>query len=112
MGGDIFRIQILEPAEASLAVHLGLRVAIPVDRHYARDAEIGGDLLVVRSEGRGDVHDAGTVLGGHIVSGDDAESITLDRREPADQLTVSDTDEVGTLELPFQNPVWDHLVAL
>ena len=55
------------------------------------------------------MHDAGTVLGGDIVSGDHAES-ALVRTEPGDELLVADLEKVRALVLSRQHIVRDELV--
>ena len=92
MRPDIFRIKVFDRVEASVVVHLGLAPAVLVNDNHPRHAEVGGHLLVVGSESRSDVDDSGTVLRGHIVTGDHLERLSLiGRLEPRDQLLGTTT---------------------
>ena len=66
---------VLTHEVASLEVHHGSGVACLVYYEEAGNACITCHLGVIGTKGRRDVHNAGTVLGGHIVAGDDAESL-------------------------------------
>ena len=44
--------------------------AVRADGHDRRDAVLVGELLVLLTEGRRDVHDAGAVVGGDVVGGE------------------------------------------
>ena len=92
----VVRVEVLEAAEAALAVHLGLRVTVLVNDQQPHDAGGRGHALVVGAEGRRDVHDAGTVLGRHVVARDDAERVAV-RLEPRDQLAVADAHQLPAL---------------
>ena len=109
---DIFRIKVFDRVEASVVVHLGLPFAVLVKNHHSRHTVVGGDFLVIRTEGRSDVNDSGTVLGRDIVSGDHPERLPfLDRLEPRNQLLVADSDKVNALERTAKHLVRNELVA-
>ena len=109
---DIFRIKVFDRVEASVVVHLGLTLAVLVQNHHSRHAVVCGDLLVIRTEGRSDVNDSGTVLGRDIVSGDHPERLSLlDRLEPRNQLLVADSDKVNALERTVKHLVRHEFVA-
>ena len=109
---DIFRIKVFDRVEASVVVNLGLTLAVLVQNHHSRHAVVCGDLLVIRTEGRSDVNDSGTVLGRDIVSGDHPERLSLlDRLEPRNQLLVADSDKVNALERTVKHLVRHEFVA-
>ena len=85
---SVVGIHFPECEETALLVHLGREVAVSVLHPDARHSRSLGHAGVVRTECRGDVHDSGTVLGGHIVSEDDLESAVCLRLEPRDELVV------------------------
>ena len=84
----VFGIHFPESEETALLVYLGREVAVSVLHPDARHSRSLGHAGVVRTECRGDVHDSGTVLGGHIVSEDDLESAVCLMLEPWDELVV------------------------
>ena len=91
------RIEILDAVEFTGAVHHGLPVARLVDDLHRRNAGGFGHLVVIRTEGRCDMHDTGTVFRGDVVAGDDAESVSFGLH-PGNQLFVTDADQRGTLD--------------
>ena len=100
---DIFRVQILNAEKPSLAVHLRLTVPVPVDYQKGRHPVLLGDLVIIRTEGRGDMYDTSSALfRSHIVSGDDTESAFI-RSEPRNQLLIVYPDQFRALERPFKN---------
>ena len=112
MRPDIFRIKVFDRVEASVVVHLGLAPAVLVNDNHPRHAEVGGHLLVVGSESRSDVDDSGTVLRGHIVTGDHLERLSLiGRLEPRDQLLVADAYEIRAFERAVKHLERHKLVA-
>ena len=90
---NILGVKVFHPEETALAVNLGLPVAVPVYYHERGDVVVGSHFLIVRSEGRGDVDDAGSFLRRDIVAEDHAERISV-RLKPRDQLVVADTEEL------------------
>ena len=95
---DKFGVEVLDAVELAGAIDHRLADAVLVDHHERRDASGGGHALVVGTEGRGDVHDTGTVFRGDIVAGDDAES-AFAGIHPRDELLVRNAHEVFALEL-------------
>ena len=91
-------------------VHHGTRVACLVDDEEAGDASILCHLGIVGTKGGCDVHDTGTVLGGHIVAGDYTECLVLLHHglaalngaglHPGHQLLVLYAHQFRTLALP------------
>ena len=109
--GGICRIHILEAVETSFPVDKRLEEAGSVLELHRRYAECGSNLLVVSSEGRGDVNHARTVLGGDIVSGDDFEGVPVYRLEPRYELAVADAGELGALHFRTEHLIRHELVA-
>ena len=103
-------VHIFEAEEAALAVHLGLAAAVVIHDHHRRDIEGSGDFLVVRTEGRGDVDDTGTVLGRHVVAGNHAEGVAFQGLEPGNQLLVAHADEFGAFHGARKHLVRDLIV--
>ena len=95
--GDVCRIEVFQTHETPLSVHLRHGVSVDVDGHHAGDSGGRSHPLVVGAECRGDMHYAGTVLGRHIVAGDDAEGVSVGF-EPGNQLLVAYADEFRALE--------------
>ena len=95
--GGIGRVHIFQAHEAALAVHLGLRVSILVNRHHRADAGRGGHPLVIRTEGGSDMDDARTLIRGHIIPGNHAECVPV-RTEPRDELPVAQSDKFTALD--------------
>ena len=60
------------------------------------DPVLGGDRVVVLAEGRGDVDEAGPVLGGDEIAGDDREPALLAVGEVEDRAPVAAADQVAT----------------
>ena len=58
------------------------------------DPVLGGDRVVVLAEGRGDVDEAGPVLGGDEIAGDDREPALLAVGEVEDRAPVAAADQV------------------
>ena len=109
---DIFRIKIFYTVEPALVVDLSLPFPILVNHDDARNTEIGGNLLIISTESRGDMDNAGTILSGDIVAGDNPESLTfVDRAEPRNQLLIANSDEVGSFETSFKHFIRDKFVS-
>ncbi len=95
---DKFGVEVFKAVELAGAIDHRLADAVLVDHHERRDAGGSGHALIVGTEGRSDVDDAGAVFRGDIVAGDDAEG-TLAGVHPRDELLVGDAHEVFALEL-------------
>ena len=92
-----FGVEVGEEVEAACEVDHGADVAVAVDEMEGRDACLLGDTKVVGAESAGDVYDARTVVGGHIVAGDYAEC-AFAGVDPGDELLVVQPHEVFALE--------------
>jgi len=90
---DELGIEVLQTEELARAVDHRLALARAIDDHQRRDAALLGHPVVVGAERRRDMHDAGTVLGRHVVAGDDAERIAVGR-DPREQRLVADACQV------------------
>ncbi len=105
LGCDAFAheafVELLGEVEFAREVHHGARLALAVDHEERRDACGAGHAGVVCTERRGDVHDARTVLCGHVVARDHAERllrgvvpaagvVALHGFHPRQQLLVAD----------------------
>ena len=90
---DELGIEVLQTEELARAVDHRLTLARAIDDHQRRDAALLGHAVVVGAERRRDMHDAGTVLGRHVVTGDDAERIAVGR-DPREQRLVADACQV------------------
>ena len=67
---DERRVHIRHQEELARAIDHRLAFARFVHHHQRRDILLLGHPVVVGTERRRDMHDPGTVLGGHIVTGD------------------------------------------
>ncbi len=85
-------IEVFEQEELALFVDHRLFLAGLVEHEQGRDVRRTRHTGVVGAERRGDVYDARTVGGGHVVARDDAERIAVGFY-PRDQLFVADADE-------------------
>ena len=108
-GCGIGGVEVFDTHEPSLGIHLGHKVAVAIDRHYAHYAGGRGNALVIRTERGRDMHYAGAVLGGDIVSGDDLEGLSV-RFEPGNQLLIADAGEFRALERAGKNLICDLVV--
>ena len=99
---DELGVEVFQTEELAGAVYHRHAVAggiYHLHRGYARNL---GDLVVVGAESRGDVHDAGTVFYGNIVTGDNPES-AFARVDPREKLLVCDARQLAALELAVQH---------
>ena len=89
---------------AARPVHDGAQLAFGISNHQRGDVvQLGYPEVIGAKRGR-DVHDAGTVLSGHEVASDDAESSLLAFKSwkafvLAEQTLVADANQVSTGEL-------------
>ena len=110
--GGIFRVHILKPEETSLTVHLGIEVSICITHHNGRHTCCLSHPVVVRTEGRSNVHNTrSALLDCHIVARDDLECALPFRLEPRDELMIFDADEFAALDFAVKNGVGHELVA-
>ena len=85
----IFRIKVFQWVESAIVIHLSLHLAVFVDDHDRRHAEILCHPLVVGSESIGNVDYSCSIFRCHVIAGDHPESLALlDRLEPRNQLLV------------------------
>ena len=98
------RVELFDQKEFALPVDHRLVLARAVDHEERRDAGGLGHAVVVGAERRGDVHDARTVRGGHVVADDHAEGVAF-RLHPRDQLLVADAFQLGTFPAPLHDLV-------
>ena len=99
-----FRVEVLHEEELALLVNHRLVLAGAVNHEERRDACGFRHAVVVGAERRGDVHDARTVRGGHVVADDHAEGVAF-RLHPRDQLLVADAFQLGTFPAPLHDLV-------
>ena len=97
IGLHIVLVQIFQAVETALRVNLGLRVAVRIGNEQPRHACGLRHLGVICTEGRSDMHYAGTVFRSNIVSQNHAEG-AFARIEPRDELLVAHALQFGTLE--------------
>ena len=97
-------VHFFEGEETALLVHLGGEVAVSVLDPDARHSCSLGHAGIVRTEGRRNVNDTGTVLSGHIVSEDDLECTVGLRLEPRDELVVGNACKFAALEFAVEYP--------
>ena len=107
---DESSVQILEAEELTGQIDHRTHVAVLVHHHQRGDAVGFGHLVIVGTEGRGDVDDTRTVFDGYEVARDDAES-TFAGIDPRNELLVLHTGQVRAF--PFAHHlIWDEFVAL
>ena len=101
-------VELVEHIEFARKVDHRTRLALLVDHEQRRDACRTCHKGVVGTECRCDMHDARTVVGGHVVASDYAESLVgcileiavgvhLHRLHPWEQLLIVHAHQVGTL---------------
>ena len=95
--GHKFGVEVLEAEETAAEVNHGAEVAVAVHQVQRGNTVLLGHTEVIGTESTGDVHDARTVLGGHVVAGNHAES-TLAGVHPGDELLVAQTHKVLALD--------------
>ena len=100
---------VFQAHEAALTVHLGLRIAVLVQRHDGADAGSRSYPFIVRTKCRGDMDDTRTVGGGYVVTGDNTEGVSV-RFEPRDELMVTHANELRALPAAAQQFPGNHLV--
>ena len=103
-------IHVLGHEVLASKVYHGTCIACLVDDEKAGDASILCHLGIVGTKGGCDVYDTSTILGGHIVTGDYAESIILlhnrftafysARLHPRHELLILDANQFRALALP------------
>ena len=96
------RVEVLNRGEAALLVDHGQLLAVAVEEQQVADAGLLGHAGVVGAEGGGDMHDAGTVLGGHVVTQDDAEAALvahLGGFHPRNELLIMNAFQRGAFAL-------------
>ena len=103
-------IHVFKAHEATLAVHLSLRITVLVDGHDGADTCSGGDALIVGTESGGDVDDAGTVRSCDIVSRYYAEGFPV-RLEPGNELMIAYAHEFRAFPRAVQDLVRDDFIA-
>ena len=97
-----FGVEVFDGGEAALLVDHGQLLAVAVEEQQVSDAGLLGHTGVVGTEGGCDMHDAGTVLGGHVVAQDDAEAAFiahLGGLHPRNQRLVVQTFQCCTFAL-------------
>ena len=92
--GHEFRVKFVEHIEAAFEVNHRTYFAISVDEFHRRDIVEFRHAKVISTECAGDVYDAGTVDGGHVVAGNYAERIVAGTH-PRNELAVVHTYQVG-----------------
>ena len=99
-----FRVEVFDEEELALLVDHRLVLAGAVHHEERCDACGFRHAVVVCTERRGDVHDARTVGGGHVVADDHAERVAH-RLHPRDQLLVTDALQLGAFPRLLRNLV-------
>ena len=100
----------VEDVHALVVEHLGGEPAGRVDRHHGDDAgRVGGDLVLL-AEGRRHVHDAGALVGGHVVRGQHPVGVGV-AEEVAERRHVRPPHQLGAGE-PLDHPVLGVLAEL
>ena len=102
----VLSVHFLRQEETSAPVHLGGEFAVEVPHPYSRNACGLCDTGVVGAEGRSDMHDSGTVLGGDVIARYHLEGAAALRGEPRNQLVVGYACELAALEFAFKQPEW------
>ena len=104
---DEVLVEVFQHVVLAREVHHGAGLHLLVDHVQGGDAGSLGHAGIVGTKGGRDVHDTGTVLGGHIVTGDDAETVVVAHDlavhlvhglHPGEQLGVAHLEQVLTLE--------------
>ena len=111
---DERRVHIRHQEELARAIDHRLAFARFVHHHQRRDILLLGHPVVVGTERRRDMHDPGTVLGGHIVTGDHPERIAH-RFDPRNQRLVLDPGQLFAEEFarhPVRNVLPVAVVAV
>ena len=112
IGGNIFRIKVFQREKSSVVIDQRLMVSILVNDHHRTDSGSRSHLLVVRTERRGNMYDTcSPLISRYIVTCDYAESVSVDRFEPWNELMVSDAGEFRTLESTIKHLERNELVA-
>ena len=112
IGCTVAFVEIFQPHEAALLVHLGHGLAVFICRHDAGNTRSRGHALVIGTESRCDMYDSRTVGSGDVIAGDDPEGAVLQRLEPGNELPVADAAEIRTLEDAVQDAERHDLVSL
>ena len=87
-------------------------VSVLVNDHHRTDSGSSSHLLVVRTECRSDMYDTcSSLINRYIVTCDYAESVSVDRFEPWNELMVSDAGEFRTLESTIKHLERNEFVA-
>ena len=92
-----FGVEVVDWCEAAFLVDHRHLLAVAVEEQELADASFFSYTCVVGAEGGSYMHYARTVLGGHIVAKDDAESVIASGFHPRDELLVAESFEIFTL---------------
>ncbi len=112
-------VEVLELEVLAGEVDHGACLELLVDHEERGDAGSAGHIGIVGTKRGGNVHNARTVIGGHVVARNDTEAVVVahdlvidlvDRFHPGEKLLVAHAHQVAALELG-DNLVGDHFVA-
>ena len=87
-------VEFIEHIVFTLEIHHRTCLPLLVDQVKSGHMSILGNLGIISTEGRGDVHNTGTILCGHIVTGDNSEGLALHLHETI-LAVLTDEDLVG-----------------
>ena len=107
---DELFVKILHQKVFALQVDHGAFVALLVNQHNRRYAGLFGHKGVVGTKVWCNMHNTGTILSGHVVTGNDPERSVLHRTDHGQQLLIGHADQVRSLIVGYNLP-WNHFLS-